>query len=214
MDLSALNPLKLFRESVRQVPALRYAYVILAVVSLGAIAAALTVDLRIVGWGTLVAVFLMTLVLLFSRLVAIAGPEFVKPALVLLWATVVLSIAAMTMVITSIFFQRPIDLEDWLHKRGDRRELGGDGVAVSLTSDMTFRQAALTIAGNEGTTVRFPECTDTELSVKMSAGGMKAETTKSLLETLQYRVIGPGGPKYRVDFLKAKGLYEIQCIHN
>jgi hypothetical protein len=91
--------------------------------------------------------------------------------------------------------------------------LAPEFVSVSLTSDMTFEQAAKMIAGNDGGTVIFPECTEPELGTKVNGGTIKGASTKELLETLQYRLTGASALKYRVEYLRDRGLYEIHCPH-
>jgi uncharacterized membrane protein YhdT len=88
-----------------------------------------------------------------------------------------------------------------------------DSVTVSLTSDMTFRQAAETVVEMEGQIVSFPDCGESDLNGKIKGGPMTADTTKKLLENLQYRLIGAGTLKYHVAHLKDRGLYEIHCQH-
>src|SRR5262249_33829932 len=47
-----------------------------------------------------------------------------------------------------------------------------DSVTVSLTSDMTFRDAAEMIADNENHTVSFPNCTKNDLDVRLKGGNL------------------------------------------
>lgn len=89
-----------------------------------------------------------------------------------------------------------------------------DSVKVSLTSDMTFRQAAETIAGNDSATVTFPDCDETALNAKIRGGELRADSSLMILETLKYRFLNPASAvKYQVEYLKDRGIYEIHCSH-
>jgi hypothetical protein len=85
-------------------------------------------------------------------------------------------------------------------------------VSFSLTSNMTFHDAAEMIASNDSHTVTFPECTNAELETKVKGDRLTARTSKELLENLQYHLVGAEQPlRYRVVHLTDRGIYEIQC---
>jgi hypothetical protein len=86
-----------------------------------------------------------------------------------------------------------------------------DSMAISLTSDMTFRQAAELIAGNDNQTVTFPNCGDDLLNAKLKGGTISGGNAQYLLDTLRYWLVTPAIGAYKVVPLKDRGVYEIQC---
>jgi ABC-type branched-subunit amino acid transport system substrate-binding protein len=103
-------PLQLLREAITAVPSLRYALGVVGLVSVIAIAGALNVDYRVAVFGTPILLFLMIALVIFAKLSATASEVFRLPVIVLLWAGVILTVGTASMLITSAFFGRPIDL--------------------------------------------------------------------------------------------------------
>ena len=89
-----------------------------------------------------------------------------------------------------------------------------DSVAISLPSDMTFRQAAEMIVENDNQTAVFSDCDQTALGAKLRGGTISGRTHGMLLEGLKYRLINSTDSlSYRVEHLKDRGIYEIRCTH-
>lgn len=108
------NLLNIIRESVRNVPALKYAFGVLGLLAVVAAVPAMQLDYRIALVGTIVVVLLAALVLVFSKLSVLDRGHFRLPALVLVWFTIILTMAVPTLLITSVFFKQPVDLSKLL----------------------------------------------------------------------------------------------------
>ncbi len=120
--------------AIAKVPSVKYALGVAGVFVVVAIVVTLSVDLRVAVFGTLVTFGFMVVLLVFAKLAA-AGPKmFVAPAAVLLWAFTVLSIAASVLLVTSVFFRYPVDLEGWLRP--------GASAAMAATPAASANEAA------------------------------------------------------------------------
>jgi hypothetical protein len=111
---SGLNPYGLLRESIRAVPAVKYALGVAGIVSAIAIVSAFGMDLRIAGFGTIITFALMVVLVVFAKLSTTAPRHFLVPVLLLMWSFLVLTIATAFLLFSSVFFNRPVDLHEWL----------------------------------------------------------------------------------------------------
>src|SRR5262245_30430797 len=109
-----LSPLKVLRESIKAVPAIKYALGVAGIISVIAIVKAYNVDFRIAVVGTLIMLILMTVLLVFARLSAAADKSFRYPMLFMLWSFLLLTIATAALIFTSVFFSKPVDLNNWI----------------------------------------------------------------------------------------------------
>jgi hypothetical protein len=110
-----LNPMRILRESIRAVPAVKYALGIAGVISAVAIIASLAVDLRVALFGGIIMIILMTLLVIFAHLTTTAPRYFLAPALFLTWSSLILTVTAAALLFTSVFFGWPVDLKYVLH---------------------------------------------------------------------------------------------------
>jgi hypothetical protein len=109
-----MSPLSILRESIRAVPAVKYALGIAGIVSAIAIIGSLGLDYRVTVVGTVLMFFLMTTLVVFARLSALAAPDLRIPALVFTWFSLLLVMAVGVALFISVFFKWPIDLGRWL----------------------------------------------------------------------------------------------------
>ncbi len=107
------SPLDLIREAIKAVPAVKYALGVAGVAAALALAVAM-LDLRVAAFGTVIMFAMMVVLVLFAKLASIASKDLRLPVLVLTWAMLVLTLAVAVFLVTSIFFQRPLDLKSWL----------------------------------------------------------------------------------------------------
>lgn len=112
MGINAL--LKIIKESIKEIPSLKYAFGVLALVSIVAIVASLQLDYRIAIFGVLFVLLMSTVVLIFSKLSRLDGGHFRTPAIFFLWFSLAVSIVLPTLLISSIFFKYPLDLSFYL----------------------------------------------------------------------------------------------------
>jgi hypothetical protein len=103
----SMNPVILISKATKAVPAVKYAVGILGLVAVIAVIIQLKVDLGVAVIGTIVLLGLMVMLLVFARLSLMPGNAFRQPALVLMWAMVILFIALCLLLIWSTFFNGP-----------------------------------------------------------------------------------------------------------
>lgn len=107
-------PLLILRESIKAVPAVKYALGLAGLASVIAIIRSLNLDYRVAVIGTVVMLLLMTSLVVFARLSSLTSPDFRLPALVFTWFSLFLVIAIAFSMFLSVFFRWPIDLQDWI----------------------------------------------------------------------------------------------------
>jgi hypothetical protein len=111
-DSLNVNPFRVLKEAIKQVPALKYALGVAGIAAAAAIVKSLVSDLRVAVFGIILMVVLMTVLVVFAKLTAIASKDFKLPALVLLWFSLLLVIAVSSLLFTSTFFNWPMKLKD------------------------------------------------------------------------------------------------------
>jgi hypothetical protein len=105
------TPLSVLRESIKAVPAVKYALGLAGIVAVLAIIRAFGIDYKLAFIGIVVMFFLMAILVIFAKLADLATPIFHVPALVLTWFSLLLLIAVAITLFTSVFFKRPVDLQ-------------------------------------------------------------------------------------------------------
>lgn len=108
------TPLSILRESIKAVPAVKYALGVAGLASVIAIVRSFNLDPRVAVFGAIVMLLLMTLLVIFARLSSLATPDFRLPALVFTWFSLTLVIAIAFSMFLSVFFRWPVDLQDWI----------------------------------------------------------------------------------------------------
>jgi len=106
--------LQIIRDAIKQIPSLKYAFGVLALVSIVAIVSSMKVDYRITVFGVIFVIIMAAVVLLFSRLNQLAAGHFKLPAIILLWFSLLVSIVVPSLLISSVFFKSPLDLSQVL----------------------------------------------------------------------------------------------------
>ncbi len=115
MELQGL--LKIIDKSIKQIPSLKYALGVLAVVSIVAIIVSFRIDYRVAIFGTIFVLFMSAVILLFSKLSNIDSSYFKIPAIIFLWFSVAITIIISSLLITSVFFKYPLDLSHLLNPK-------------------------------------------------------------------------------------------------
>ena len=105
-----LNPLEVFREAIRAVPAVKYALGVAGLLSVVAITKAFGLNAPTAVAGTIITLVLMVALLVFARLTANPRGYFKWPALIFMWASLVLVLATASLLFLSAFFRWPIDI--------------------------------------------------------------------------------------------------------
>jgi len=134
------TPTTFVKDSVRDIPAVKYAVGIGGIVSIIGLLLSI-VSPRVGGWGALIMLVLMVALLVFSALVKLAKNDsrtLYYPALIMLWTFVILTCATSCTLFSCVFFQKPVDLQEWLtgvHKTANPPE-------TQLTMEAAEAQAA------------------------------------------------------------------------
>ena len=99
--------MQLLREATKAVPAVKYAVGIAGVMAAFALATALFSTPQAAVVGALMMLILMVLLLLFAASAALKRGALRRPALAMAWAILLLFIGSATLVVTSVFFDKP-----------------------------------------------------------------------------------------------------------
>ena len=155
-----VDPIRLLREAIRAVPALKFA---LAVAGLGAVVAIVLGFERkplVAIFGALIVLGLMFIVLVFSRFATAGTQSNSGPATVLVWFYTIGIILATTLFISSYFFQWPLPslftgksseelarlkyfAGNWVSKKEEHRQWASGACAVSDVDIATEARLAL-----------------------------------------------------------------------
>jgi hypothetical protein len=102
-----MNPLNLYREAVKAVPAARYALGVVGIAGAVAIVGAAKIDARAVFIAFLLMIVAMVLLLLFARLTTVVAAILILPLKVFVWSFLILGIASAVFAVSSVFFDKP-----------------------------------------------------------------------------------------------------------
>lgn len=115
-----MNYFKVIEIATKAVPATKYVLPVVALFAGIAIVISFQIDLRIAFWGSIVFLGLMILIVVFARLTQTAPGEFKYPVKFLMWAFVILFVLNCTLLSSSIFFKKPLDLEFFINSNAAR----------------------------------------------------------------------------------------------
>lgn len=101
------NPLKVIREAISAVPAVKYALGIAGIAASLALATAFFSSTRAALFGIAAMLLLMVLLVVFAVLTKLAKKELRFPALVLTWTVLLVFVASTILTFTSVFFSTP-----------------------------------------------------------------------------------------------------------
>lgn len=99
--------LKILRESIKAVPAMKYALAVAGLLAVVALVGAFKVSPAMAGFGAVATLVLMVAMVVFARLTTTAPRHFLLPVKVMMWAFLGLTIATASLLFTSAFFQWP-----------------------------------------------------------------------------------------------------------
>lgn len=104
--------LKIIRESIKAVPAMKYALAVAGILAVVALVAALRVSPQIAVLGAVITLALMVAMVVFARLTTTAPRYFILPVRVMMWGFLTVTVSTACMLFTSAFFQWPRDLRE------------------------------------------------------------------------------------------------------
>jgi hypothetical protein len=117
--------------AIKAVPALKYALGVLGIVSAIAIVKGFGVDYQIAVFGTIVMIVLMTLLVVFAALTKAKSPHIRTASLVLLWSSLIITIATASLLFTSAFFDWPERLSSVLSYNDPQRALSINQIEIA-----------------------------------------------------------------------------------
>jgi hypothetical protein len=106
-----MQPLDIIRAAIRAVPAVKYALGVAGIFAVVAIVSSFGLDPRIAAAGAILVLVLMVVLVIFAKLTTIAPKHFLKPALVMTWAFLFITVATAILLCTSVFFGVPLDVK-------------------------------------------------------------------------------------------------------
>ncbi|MEO8425779.1 MAG: HEAT repeat domain-containing protein [Verrucomicrobiota bacterium] len=103
--------LKIIKESIRAVPAMKYALAVVGIVAVVGMVRAFNLSPAVAVFGAVITLVLMVAMVIFARLTTAAPKHFLLPAQVMMWSFLALSIATASLLFTCAFFKwpRPVD---------------------------------------------------------------------------------------------------------
>ena len=118
--------LNVLRESIRAVPAMRYALAVAGLLAVVGLVGAFKISPQMAVFGAIITLVLMVAMVIFARLTTTASRHFFIPATIMMWAFLIVTVASAFLLFTSAFFQWP---------RGLRELMGPPPVAVSTIGE-------------------------------------------------------------------------------
>jgi len=109
-----MNPFQILKAGIRAVPAVRYALAVAGMAATLAIVASFRLDWRVAVIGGLVVLIFMVAMVAFSGLTKLGSEAIKGPATFLLWAFVMLTVLSAYLFASSVFFEWPLPLSEWI----------------------------------------------------------------------------------------------------
>ncbi len=110
----AASPFSILKQAIKRVPSLKFALGIVGLAASVALIKSLITDLRLALFGIIVMLVLMSVLFVFAKLTSVAPKEFKRPAITLLWFSLIITMIAASLLFMSVFFNWPINLRHWL----------------------------------------------------------------------------------------------------
>lgn len=104
--------LRILRESIKAVPAMKYALAVAGLLAVVAMAGAFKLSPSTAVLGTVITLVLMVAMVIFARLTKTAPRHFLLPVKIMMWAFLVVTVATACLLFTSAFFQWPRGLRE------------------------------------------------------------------------------------------------------
>lgn len=144
--------LRILKESIRAVPAMKYALAVAGIISVVAMVGALKVSPQVAVFGAIIILVLMVATVIFAKLTAVAPRHFFLPVQVMMWSFLVVTVATALLLFTCAFFQWPKGLRDLIGPatslREERaKEAGKASEAKRLIEGVRFQRKDRNYAG-------------------------------------------------------------------
>jgi HEAT repeat protein/Tfp pilus assembly protein PilF len=107
--------LKIIKESIRAVPAMKYALAVVGIIAVVGMVRAFNLSPPVAVFGAVITLVLMVAMLIFARLTTVARKHFLLPAQVMMWSFLAVSIATASLLFTCAFFQWPKPVQELIY---------------------------------------------------------------------------------------------------
>lgn len=224
--LLTTSPANVFQEAIKAVPALKYTLAVLGIVAAISIALTFGVSLRVAVIGTLVMLVLMVAVVIFAALTTARGP-LRTAAIIMMFAFLLLIVATITLIFTSVFFKWPLDLHTWVTgpitvvpspsptptpTPIPAPSVVPDSASMTLREGRTLRSALEDIAELDDSRADIQECSKVFMNSIIRGGNIQDVSIEKLLDQLQFRIKKPRTrERYKVVRNEREKSYVIQC---
>ena len=145
------NPLKILKDAIRAVPAVKYALGVAGIISVIAIVAALKIDFRIAVFGTIIMLVLMVVLIIFAKLSEAPKKYFTIPIIIFMWFALFLTMITAIFLFTSIFLKYPLNLQYLILQESEIQEHKKSPIILSGTvkdeNNQPIKGASVTIDG-------------------------------------------------------------------
>jgi hypothetical protein len=222
LKLLTTSPINVLNEAVRAVPALKYVLGVLGIVAAIAIARGFVSSARVAVIGTLIVLVLMVAVVIFAALTRATGALRIA-ATIMMFSFLILTIATISFIFTSVFFKWPLDLHRWIVDEHPiivptptptptPMPTPGDSATINLLEGRFLESTIKDMARIDNSRAIIRNCSTTFMKSKIRGGVVRARDIRGLIEVLQYRIDNPEtSEKYAVTRKEHEQTYEIQC---
>lgn len=114
--------LELIRESIKSVPAMKYALALIALLSIVSSIPFTGISFTTAAIGVIGILILMVMIVIFTAVARLRGP-IKKPAIILVWFSLIIMILSVTLVFTSVFFNEPLQIKEWILKQSRNKSI-------------------------------------------------------------------------------------------
>lgn len=171
-----VSPARFLDQAIKAVPAVKYALGVGGIVAVVAIVASFKTGFKVAVLGTIVMFVLMTLLVIFSRLVSANASIFRAPMLVLTWFSLILMMTTSLALFSSVFFNWPLGFRDF-KINSSSIELGTRGTSsptVASTPDAANSQRVTRAAETPATETPPVDPAEAEAKKRETAGDTAA----------------------------------------
>lgn len=114
MPIDDMSPMSVLTQAIKAVPAVKWALGVGGVLATVALVYTFNINPRIAFVGLVLMFVFMGILVIFARASTLRSGATVWPAMVLTWFVLIMFIATSVSLFSSVFFSKPLDLQEWL----------------------------------------------------------------------------------------------------
>jgi hypothetical protein len=134
-----LSKINIIAKATKAVPFVKYALGLVGIIAFISLIKAFGISFRVGFVGTLVTLFLMTILFLLSKFSLSKSKASHLPAVILVWFFVIIFIATMTSLFGSVFFNYPLNLCKWLDPECQTVKIKSEEAIKNLGKDTVIQ---------------------------------------------------------------------------